>query len=221
MRTRLWLSLLGLSAAAVVGTGCKQASDPAQSAQPPVAQATPVGTIKELMEGIVDPASDVLFESVATVTTAEKGVQEMRPETDEDWAKVEHNALMLAEMGNLLRVPGRKVANPGDVTTSGAEDSPELPPEQIQALIDKDQALWVKHTDELRDVSLKALKIARAHNAEGLFEVGGELDAVCERCHLDYWYPPKTKEKASLHIVPQLASGHHGSLSEAQLRGRS
>src|SRR5262245_4262641 len=90
-----------------------------------------IGTIHDIMEGIVDPSSDVLFDAVATDITA-AGVNEKRPQTDEEWEKVEGNALMLAEAANLLKMPGRKVAPAGVQTKSEGPDAPELTPEEIQ-----------------------------------------------------------------------------------------
>jgi hypothetical protein len=156
-----------------------------------------VGTIKELMEGIVDPSSDVLFESVATDITI-KGVEEKRPQNDEEWAVVEHNALMLAEAANLLKMPGRKVAKPGEKTQSSeGPDAPELTPTQIAAKIGANRALWLKYANGLQGAALKALDAARTKSVEGLFNVGEDIDQACENCHLEYWYPNDKSAKAA------------------------
>ncbi len=44
------------------------------------------------MLGIVDPAADYTWNSVATIVTKE-GVDEKMPRTDEDWQMVRHNAI--------------------------------------------------------------------------------------------------------------------------------
>ncbi len=56
----------------------------------------PVGTVRQVMLGIVKPTSDVVFK-----------FQFDPPKTDEDWATLQNNALNLAEAGNLLLLPGR------------------------------------------------------------------------------------------------------------------
>src|ERR671922_83997 len=62
---------------------------------------TPTATIKDLMQGIVDPAADDVWLSVTTVMSG-AGVVETMPKTDEDWAKVRHGAIRLVEASNLL-----------------------------------------------------------------------------------------------------------------------
>jgi hypothetical protein len=150
-----------------------------------------VVTVKELMENVIDPIADNIFDAVA-VNVTEKGVEETKPVTDEDWAKVREGAVTLAEGTNLLKIP-RQVATPGDTNKSTGPNAPELPPEEIQVKIDRDRALWNKHADDLRDTALRVLDIVNARNADALFEVGSQLDKACENCHLEYWYPGDKK----------------------------
>ena len=157
----------------------------APAAAPP--DLKPVVTIKELMENIIDPIADNVFDAVAT-DVGLKGVVETKPTTDEDWAKVRIGAVTLAEGSNLLKMV-RTVAPPGDKNNSGGSNAPELSPDQIQAKIDGDRALWNKHADELRDEGLKIMEIVKARNVDALFAAGSRLDRVCENCHLEYWYP--------------------------------
>ena len=65
---------------------------------------------------------------------------------------------------------------------------PELPPEQIEARIVADRAAWLQHTTSLRKIAMLAHQTAAARNVQGLFDVGAELDVVCENCHQAYWY---------------------------------
>jgi len=66
----------------------------AAMAQGPTFQ--PVGTVRQVMLGIVKPTSDVVFK-----------FQFDPPKTDEEWMTLRNNALNLAEAGNLLLLPGR------------------------------------------------------------------------------------------------------------------
>ena len=166
------------------GLASSQCTSKASSAQPDMKA---IVSIKELMENIIDPIADNIFDAVATDAT-EKGIVETKPTTDEDWAKVRIGAVTLAEGSNLLKMM-RSVAPPGDKNNSGGANAPELSPEQIQAKIDNDRALWNKHADELRDEALRVLDIVKARNTDALFEAGSRLDRVCENCHLEYWYP--------------------------------
>lgn len=147
----------------------------------------PTLSVKELMEHIIDPTSDWIFDA-AVVDISQKGVVETKPLTDDDWLKVERGGYVLAESTNLLKIPRRMVP----VEEEGKPHQPgepELPPEQIQAKIEKDRALWYKHADGLKAAALEAVRVAKAHDLEGLFKVGDRVDKACEACHLEYWYP--------------------------------
>ena len=61
---------------------------------------TPVASVLELMQEMVDPIGDALFESVSVVITAQ-GSKETKPRTDAEWFKVRNDAIQLAEAGNL------------------------------------------------------------------------------------------------------------------------
>jgi cytochrome c556 len=151
----------------------------------------PLVSIKELMENMIDPIADNVFDAVGTDITA-TGVVDTKPKTDEDWAKVRQGAVTLAEGTNLLKMP-RPVAPPGDKNNSNGPNAPELSPEAIQAKIDGDRALWNKHANELRDEALNVLALVKAKNADGLFDAGSRIDEACENCHLEYWYPGDKK----------------------------
>ena len=147
-----------------------------------------VNSIQDIMEGVIAPAADTLFDAVATDITA-AGVTEKRPRTDDDWEKVEAAAIALVEGPNMIKMPGRPVARPGEPTKSEGPDAPELTAEEIQAKINANRALFIKYANELQDQAVKALNIVRKKDAEGLFNIGEDIDQACEACHLEYWYP--------------------------------
>lgn len=157
-----------------------------------------VGSIRELMEGIIDPAADVLFDAVAIDVTA-AGVSKTAPATDEQWKHVRRNALLLAEATNLLKMPGRLVAPPTPI--AGLENEPpglgDLTPPEIQRLIDSDPATFNRLAQGLADAAQLALKAADARNVDDLFASGEPIDQACENCHIRYWYP-KEKPPAAL-----------------------
>jgi hypothetical protein len=155
--------------------------------KPAASDLKPVVTIQELMENVIDPIADNVFDAVAT-DAGPKGIVETKPTTDDDWAKVRIGAVTLAEASNLLKMV-RAVAPPGDKNNSDGPNAPELSPDQIQAKIDSDRTLWNKHADELRDESLKIMEIVKARDVDALFTAGSRLDRACENCHLEYWYP--------------------------------
>ena len=147
----------------------------------------PTLSVKELMEHIIDPTSDWIFDA-AVIDISKKGITETKPLSDDDWLKVERGGYVLAESTNLLKIPRRMV--PADEEGKPHQPGePELPPEQIQAKIEKDRALWYKHADGLKAAALEAVQVAKARDFDGLFKVGDKVDKACEACHLEYWYP--------------------------------
>src|ERR1044071_5559492 len=94
---------------------CSENSAPAPAAAAaPQVPFQPDASIQDLMENVVDHNADILWESVAVISS-EKGVEERQPRTDEERATVRSAAVTLAEATNLLMIPGRKVAHPGKV----------------------------------------------------------------------------------------------------------
>jgi hypothetical protein len=145
----------------------------------------PTATIKDLMLSVIDGAADVVWLSVTTVVD-EKGMLETKPITDEDWTKVRHGAITLMEAANLLMIPGRRVARPGEKSeTPGVE----LEPEEMDALIAKDRAAWNARAKALHDVVEQVVKAVDAKDAEKVFELGEQIELACEGCHKQYWYP--------------------------------
>lgn len=185
MQKRSWLLSLSVSLLAIVlASAACQTSQPA--ADPPASPPyVPTSTIKDLMDSIVDTNADVVWLSVSTVST-EKGLIETAPKTDEDWDKVRHGAITLAEAANLLMIPGRHVARPGEKSeTPGVE----LEPEEMEAIINKDRAAWNKRATALHDAAMVALKAIEAKDADQVFQVGSQIEEACENCHSKYWYP--------------------------------
>ena len=146
-----------------------------------------VVSVKELMQHMIDPVSDNIFDAVST-DIGPKGTVETFPKTDEDWEKVKVGAVSLAEGIYLLKVP-RPFAPAGDVNNSTGPNPPELSPTQIQAKLNADPVLWNAKIEALRNVALEVLDVVKKKDVNELFEAGEDLDKACESCHLEYWYP--------------------------------
>jgi hypothetical protein len=155
---------------------------------PPAAHTPPYVsdvTVKDLMLNIVDPSADVVWLSVTTQVD-DSGTHETRPGNDDEWTKVKHGALTLAEAANLLMIPGRKVA-PDDHKSE--VPGIELEGHEMDALIAKDRAAWDKHARALYDAAMAAYRAAEAKDSDKIFEVGETIEHACEGCHSNYWYP--------------------------------
>ena len=184
---------------ALVAAACSQsssASKAAESVKTPQmtsnaqqlwGEMKPIVSVKELMRDFIDPASDYVFDAVGTVVTNGKQVERV-PKTDEDWDKIRMGAVMLAEGVYLLKVP-RPFAPPGDENNSTGPEPEELSPAQIKAKLDKDPVLWNAKIEALRNVGLEVLEIVKKRNVDELWDASDNLDAACENCHLEFWYP--------------------------------
>jgi hypothetical protein len=145
MRTAHAIVVAGLMAAAACSSG------------PQAPPFKPVADTKLLMQSVVDPNADIVWDAVKTIDTA-KGTEEIRPRTDAEWAVVRNAAVTVAESGNLLMmVPRAKDAGP-----------------------------WMTLAQQMVDTGQEAIKAADAKNAERLFTVGGDIYDACSACHQKY-----------------------------------
>jgi hypothetical protein len=149
------------------------------------AEYRPTGTIRDIMDSIVDPNSDYLWDSVFTETTSEGPITKV-PKTDEEWAIERDHAIALMEASNLLQIPGRRVALPGEKAENPEiEDSPD----EIQALIDADRSNWNKSVEEFYGAMSVMMKSIDASNPLAVLSASEDLGRTCEDCHAQYWYP--------------------------------
>jgi cytochrome c553 len=107
----------------------------------------PVGTTLQLMKAMVIPSSDVIFK-----------ISNDAPKNDKDWAVIQNNALLLAESGNLLMMPGRA----------------------------KDDGEWMKDARALVDAGSAAFKAANAKDINALGDISDDILTTCETCHKKY-----------------------------------
>jgi hypothetical protein len=145
MRISMWLTPLAL----FFGISC--------SSQPPAPAMPPFDTsvsVKELMANVLDPAADVVWESVGTIVTKE-GTFEKAPATDDEWNQVKAAAITLVEGTNGLLLPAR----------SGGS------------------AEWITLAQATIAQSKRMIKAAQDHDKEAVFNVGAELYDSCVNCH--------------------------------------
>ena len=137
------------------------------------------------MRSMVDPSADAMWDAVVTTVT-DVGIEEVRPETEEDWLRLERRAIMLVEAGNLLLIDGRRIANEGSVSELPGID---LEPDQIAVLVAENRDTWMRLARELHDAGVVMLDAVRARDVDALLEGGVRLDVACESCHSRFWYP--------------------------------
>ena len=180
MRPFTWLLILSSSLLLVASCSAPE---------PPDSPLRPTASMRDVMHVMVEPQAYVIWNSVAEIVDI-NGTELRMPETDEEWDVVRSGAIALREATNLVLMEGRPVAYPGETS---ADPGVELEPEQIQALIDGDFAAWTERVHELYDVVGLVFDAIDARDGAALMAAGNEIDAVCENCHLTYWYPETTE----------------------------
>jgi hypothetical protein len=188
VRTAYWLLLLTASTVIVASVLNQRSSGTATATAAKVAiDGAPIGTVREIMKGMVDPNAEVVWGAVGVVHE-KQGTTEKEPRSEEEWTRVENGAMTLAEVANLLKMPGRQIALPEEAHTMRWPEA-TLTPTQIEERLASDRVSWDRSANALQAAAMKALAAARAHDKTGVFNVGEEIDNACESCHIVYWYP--------------------------------
>jgi hypothetical protein len=170
--------------AASLLSGCA-APAPEQPPAPAAPPFRPVATIREVMNSVIDPSVDEVWNAVKSVVDDGR-LTEHAPVKDEEWAEVRRHALIVSEAANLLLMQNRPVAPAGAPSLAPGV---ELTPEEIRALIDKNPDGWNFYVQELQDSLTPALAAIDAKDSQALFDVGEKIDTTCENCHSVFWYP--------------------------------
>ena len=163
---------------------------PAQAPIPAAALTAPfplTASIQDLMDSVIDPAADALWDSVS-ITQTRKGTVFHQPRNAQQWQEVRRRAIALIEGCTLLAMDGRQLVTPGsavlDQGTSGV-----LSAEEGQKRLDSQHAAFVQFASALRDAGTQMLAAIEKKDAQGMMNAGAAIDGVCESCHLMFWYP--------------------------------
>jgi len=138
----------------VAGARAARVNPPAHADLP---AAPPVATIKQLMNAIVLPNANVIYNAVGTTIDGTK-VDETVPKNDKEWAAVGDSAAAIVESGNLLLAGDR--------------------------LIDKRE--WLSYTQRFIAAGKAAVAAANAKKPDGILAAGGDLNETCDACHEKY-----------------------------------
>jgi hypothetical protein len=182
-----WLLLLTLAVIGVASLLNLRSSGTATATAERIATGTPVGTVREIMKAMVDPNAEIVWGAVGVVHE-KAGTVEKEPRTEDEWTAVENGAMALAEVANLLKMPGRRVAHPEEANSMRWPQA-TLNPVQIEERMANSRVAWDRSADALQAAAMKAFAAARAHDKNAVFNVGEEIDNACESCHVVYWYP--------------------------------
>ena len=171
--------------ASILATNGARAQSPARSSAPPQVRASggPAlaqvqATLAQLMRGTLYPASNVIFaaqdQDPATVPPAKDPsiAPDLLTSIFGKWEAVENSALAIAEVANLLELPGRKCSNGVDVPLKNPD--------------------WAKFVQGLRDAGMTVYKAAQSKNQDNILMAADTMTTACANCHDKY------REKANL-----------------------
>ena len=190
IRTIASCGLLGILLAGCAPKESSVSTQSGEAATPPAAPASslkPIAGVQDVMASMIDPAADFLWESVSTTVTRGKTV-EKQPHTDEEWAEVRRQAIILTEGANLIMMDGRHVVKEGSKLEDHGTPGNLTAAESEKAIVEN-RAAFIAFSTALRDVGVQMLAAADSRNPQGLVDAGDTLDQVCEGCHLKFWYP--------------------------------
>jgi hypothetical protein len=128
--------------------------------------------LAQLMKGTLYPASNVMFASQSDNPADVPWAKDPNMTTDPlasvygKWEAVENSALAIAEVANLLSLPGRKCSNGLDVPLGNAD--------------------WAKFVQELRDAGMTAYAAAQTKNQDKMIEASDVMTKACGNCHRRY-----------------------------------
>ena len=132
----------------------------------------PMGSLAQVMRGILFPNSNILFD-VQSVDPANPppaaaggGATANFSGIYSGWQMVENAAIALGEAANLIVIPGRRCENGRDVPLS--------------------EPNWAQFTQQLKDAADVALVAARASDQAAASDATNDIAEACYVCHEVY-----------------------------------
>jgi hypothetical protein len=152
-------------------------------------------SVQELMEAIVDPSADAVWDSVGTTLT-QKGAINHQPHTPEEWKQVRLHAIALIEATNLLMMDGRHLVREGGKIADEGEQG-VLTTVAAEQVYQNEHATFVQFASALNAAAAQMLTAIDGQQPEAMLSAGEVMDEVCESCHMKFWYPNQAVWKVS------------------------
>ncbi len=124
------------------------------------------------MKGTLYPESNVIFAAQDVNPADVPRAKDPNMATDlltssyGKWEAIENSALALAEVANLLDLPGRKCSNGADVPVNNPD--------------------WAKFVQQLRDAGMAAYAAAKAKDQDKFTDLSDVVTKACQNCHVKY-----------------------------------
>src|SRR6202012_5948705 len=146
-----------------------------------------IQTIQSVMDKVIDPSADSLWEQAGTVVTP-KGAEVHRPHTPGQWQSARALALKVVEGAKLLQTR-RPVGEDGHWKLADASTSGIRTAAQIEADIARDPQRFYAAAARLQRTAQDAADALGRRDTDAFLDAGARIDAACEACHAAYWYP--------------------------------
>jgi hypothetical protein len=158
-----------------------------------IAADAPKVVLQTVMLTVVNPQGLALW-AITNDAIGDDGNLDAKKLTPAKWAQ-------LGEIGKALQAGGRTLAtNRGIVAAPpGArlqDDTPTGPSKSIavQGYLDAQPDLFHQRAKALQDLGGKAATAASKQDLNAMNQIAGDLDGVCEACHLNFWYPDQKRK---------------------------
>ena len=119
-------------------------------------------SMHDFMSKVMQPAAQGVWDKTGYLMN-EDGLHTRFPQDDSEWREAEAAALLVAELSNVMAIPGRRIA-------------------------ERD---WDEAVKGVRLTSLAAADAARKHNEDDFMNFAFALNNACQSCHVKYARPAK------------------------------
>lgn len=183
MKIDRWMIGFTLAVGALGVAGCRN-----EASNETAPQAVTPASLHATMKQVVAPQAQILWD-VSNRAVDEQGKPDPSKLSGAEWSqiaaaggKVEAVAKGLAAAATItVAAPGEKIQDEG---TQGGSTAA-----QVKGFIAADRPGFNAFSEALAADAREFVEAAKAKDGAKLAQVSGELDEVCESCHVKYWYP--------------------------------
>lgn len=145
--------------------------------------------VHELMKNVIAVQTQVIWD-VGNQAQDDKGDPDPTKLKPADWTKAAAAAAKARQAAETLaNAPAVMAAAPGQKIDGEGGSSGGFGARQVQAAIDANPKAFQAFAKALAVSMGEVESAAKAKNARKLFDSSGQLDGICEDCHMKFWYP--------------------------------
>lgn len=174
MKHFVWLSCSGLVALSALA-----------------ASGGPTPNLHELMKNVVAVQTQIVWD-ISNGAQDELGNPDGSKLKPADWSHISAAAGKVSDASKTLAATNHvMVAAPGQKLQD--EDNPgAFNAKAVQTVIDSNPKAFNAFAQALATSMNEVVVAAQARDARKLNDVAGQLDQICEQCHLQFWYPTQS-----------------------------